>query len=147
MMIGCFHLLDPACYYAFFLRTSLASSQSTRFVKISQNFEMIWLFHTWRVGGTVRASNWLSKGRRFEPQHRRFFTPNQWPPFPRLLLLALYTIGASFLRMSLASSQSTRFVKIGQNFETIWFFHTRIVNYFNMYGLVLINCRKCLIYT
>ena len=38
MMIGCFHLLDPACYYAFFLRTSLASSQSTRFVKIGQNF-------------------------------------------------------------------------------------------------------------
>jgi hypothetical protein len=49
MMIGCFHLLDPACYYAFFLRTSLASSQATRFVKIGQNFEMIWLFHTRRV--------------------------------------------------------------------------------------------------
>ena len=69
MMIGCFHLLDPACYYAFFLRTSLASSQSTRFVKIGQNFEMIWLFHNKRV------------------------------------------------------------------------------NYFNMYGLVLIHCRKCLIFT
>ena len=95
----------------------------------------------------MRASNWLSKGRRFEPQHRRFFTPNQWPPFPCLLLLASYTIGASFLRMSLASSQSTRFVKIGQIFEMIWLFHTRRVNYFNMYGLVVIHCRKCLIYT
>ena len=31
-----------------------------------------WALH----GGAVRASDWLSKGWRFEPQLRRFFTPN-----------------------------------------------------------------------
>ena len=35
-------------------------------------------------GGGVRASNWLSKGRRFESQLRRFFTPTPEESLPFL---------------------------------------------------------------
>jgi len=35
-------------------------------------------------GVTVKAFDWLSKGRRFEPHRRRFFLQPQWNPYPTL---------------------------------------------------------------
>ena len=50
------------------------------------NFAYFYNSHWWASydGVTVKAFDWLSKGRRFEPHLRRFFLQPQWNPYPTL---------------------------------------------------------------